>query len=194
MLNQFAQTITSFLLSEKVINESEKEIYLYGTEQVLVNGITFLAVGVIASITGIWIETIFFMIGLIPIRIKAGGFHASTPIRCNLLTFTVYITNMILIVQIRHFINMRIIYVLAGFVFSSIYVFAPVDHKNMKLENENRDRAKNQSRIVGIIVTVSSIGLTLVNLEIATSIIMGAVTASVSLIIGSIIGNCETNN
>jgi len=37
------------------------------------------------------------MIGMLPIRAVAGGYHASTPFNCNVLTIAVFVLNMFII-------------------------------------------------------------------------------------------------
>jgi len=97
MIKQFANMITYFLIQEEIIRGDDAEIYRYGTEQILINLMTFSVIGVFATIAEMWIETLFFFVGLIPIRMVAGGYHATTPRRCNALTFLVYDVNMIFI-------------------------------------------------------------------------------------------------
>ena len=60
MMRQFASTITSFLIQENIIPEDDAEIYRYGTEQIFINLATFSVIGILAEMTGIWIETVFF--------------------------------------------------------------------------------------------------------------------------------------
>ncbi len=189
MINQFADTITSFLLQEKVIKEEEQDIYQYGTEQILINLTTFIAIGTIASIVNMWGETFFFLVGMIPIRTIAGGFHANTPRRCNMLTFSVYVLNMFMISFLKNCMTFQVMVILTCVIQFGIFKYAPVEHKNRVLGREECLKVRIQSRIIGITLSIMCIIIAViftVNNFMTISTMMGATTASMSLVIGSI--------
>lgn len=78
-------------ISEKIVNNMEKQnviqtdhrsIYKYGINQILnmlLNILTFFMIGLISKMLT---ETVIFTAAYIPMRIYAGGYHASTPKRC----------------------------------------------------------------------------------------------------------------
>ena len=196
MIKQFAGTITSFLIHENIINEDDYEIYNYGTEQILINLATLLVVSIIATITNSWVETIFFLIGMVPIRAVAGGFHANTQMRCNVLTVFVFILNISIINLLKNYINFYLLLALLSFILFSIIKYAPVDHKNMELKEEEFISSKRKSRIIGITIYCVCISLALAfnsNNLFIISTTMGALTASISLIIGSMMQGGERN-
>jgi accessory gene regulator B len=196
MVKQFARNITSFLIRENIIRDEDVEIYQYGTEQIMINLITFVVIGIVATIIGGWIETIFFLAGMVPIRAAAGGFHASTQQRCNILTLTVYILNVIVIELIMGYMSKIIVIILCGIIILSLFKFAPVDHKNRELVNQDYLNAKNRSKMIGIILSGYCIGVSMLgrpNNVIVISTMMGALTASISLIIGSVKRGGERN-
>jgi accessory gene regulator B len=78
MIKQLAISIASFLVRENIIDKDDADIYSFGAEQILINLTTFLTVAIISSVFDIWLEAIFFFIGLMPIRLVAGGYHAKT--------------------------------------------------------------------------------------------------------------------
>jgi accessory gene regulator B len=196
MVKQLAGSITSFLIRENIIRDEDAEIYQYGTEQIMINLITFVAIGTVATIIGGWIETIFILVGMVPIRATAGGFHASTQLRCNILTLTVYILNVIVIELIRGYMSKTIVIILCGIILLSLFELAPVDHKNRELKNQDYLNAKRSSRMIGIIQSGFCIGVSMLgrpNNVIVISTMMGALTASISLIIGSVKRGGERN-
>jgi len=194
-MRQFAKTITSFLMQENIIPKDEVDIYRYGTEQILINLMTFIVIGILATITGTWIETIFFFAGLIPIRMIAGGYHSKTPQRCNVLTIFVYVVNIILISLMKSHITYPLMYTINMIIMVMIFRVAPVDHKNRVLAGLELSKAKKSSRIACVVIVgfcVVSLVLFGLNNCILISTMMGAFTASVSLFIGSIVrgGRC----
>lgn len=188
MVKQLSNNITSFLVHENIIKSDEVEIYRYGIKQLLINGITIITVCIIATIIQKWIETVFFFVGLMPIRAVAGGYHASTPGRCNLLSLSVYLSSIVMI----DFLSENASFWLYGFVSTiillSIYIFAPVDHVNRKLTEDECRKCKKLSMGMATIIIISIMTSTIAfNAKslVATGTLMGALIASVSIIIGN---------
>jgi len=146
--------------------------------------------------TNSWIHTFFWLCGMLPIRATAGGFHASSPIKCNLLTISVFILNIVTINLLKNYMTIYLFLFLLGMTLFSILQFAPVDHKNKVLEEEEFIIAKRKSYISGIIMVGLCMMLALYvgrGSIITISIMMGVFTASISLIIGSIKRGGEKN-
>jgi len=196
MIKQFAGTITSFLVHDNIIDEEDREIYQYGTEQILINFSTLAVICIIAFSTNSWVQTFFWLCGMLPIRAVAGGYHASTPVKCNLLTISVFISNMAIINIIKSYMTIYLFLFFLCLIHFSIIQFAPVDHKNKVLEEKELIIARRKSRIIGVfIVGLCSILALIVGIRniITISTVIGAIAASVSLIIGSIKRGGEKN-
>lgn len=196
MIKQLANYIASFLIRENIIEKDDADIYSYGAEQMMINVFTFVTVGLLALIFDIWQEVIFFFFGLMPIRLVAGGYHAKTPQKCNALSMVVFAVNMLLINLLGPYLTGAIISGICILILLIIFYYAPIDHKNLVLENEAYIRAKNQIRFIVIILIGFCIGMAWLqepNRMISISTMMGALTASISLIIGHIIRGGERN-
>ena len=196
MIKQLADSIASFLVHENVIENNDVDIYSYGAEQVLINFTTFLTVAIISSVFDIWVEAILFFIGLMPIRLVAGGYHANTPQRCNVLSLFVFIVNMLFIDLLEMFMTKEIVLAICFLILRMVFSYAPVDHKNRVLEAEDYIQAKRYSRYIVLVLVGICIGMAWVfenNLIIPLSIIMGALTASISLVLGHNIRKGEKN-
>jgi accessory gene regulator protein AgrB len=79
--------------------------------------------------------------------------------------------------------------ILLIFIFFSIYKYAPVDHINKVLEVDELLISKKKSRIIATMIFGTCIGLSMVigpKHIIVVGTMMGALTASISLIIGSV--------
>lgn len=87
MLNKIAKWMIFFC----EIDVEEQEVMEYGLVQGLYSifgiGIVLL-IGIILKIT---IESVFFLATLIPLRMYAGGYHASTRTRCAIVSLTLMI-------------------------------------------------------------------------------------------------------
>ncbi len=196
MIKRFAGTITSFLVNDNIIDEDEQEIYQYGIEQILINISMLVVIFLIAYITNSWTHTILWLCGMLPIRGISGGYHASSPIKCSFLTVLVFIINIVMINLLKNYMSIYIFLFFLVLILFSVFRFAPVDHKNKELVWEAYLIAKKKSYIAGIVIVGLCLILALIfgiKSIITISNMMGAVTASISLIIGGIMRGGERN-
>ena len=196
MIKKIAFDITSFLVEEKIIGDDDKEIYQYGTEQILINSFTLVVIGIISVIMFSWVQALFWMIGMLPIRALAGGYHASTPFNCNVLTIAVFVLNMFIIDILMNHITLVSSILILLLINLSLVFFAPVDHRNKVLDESETVIAKKKSQEIGIAVSITCAVLIYIlgakNIY-SISIILGALTATISLIIGSLKSGGEKN-
>lgn len=189
MIKQFSGTIASFLLKENIIEQDDIEIYQFGIGQIIRNLIVILVISLIASIFKLWQETIFMMASFIIIRKYAGGYHADTLIRCNAITYIVYVTNMLLIQCFKGKLNIEWFVIIGLCSVLIVFVFAPVDHKNFTISDALMKKLKWKSRIVVTLIVTGNISITYISGKIDVillSAMMGVVTASISIIIGNL--------
>lgn len=189
MIRQFAGAITSFLLNEKIIEQEDYDVYRYGTEQILINLFMILGIVVTSGITGWWLESLFFFVGIVPIRTTSGGYHASTPYKCSLMTIMVYIGSLLVIDVLKNKMTLMIFIMMLAFIGLSVLEIGPVDNKNRRLtEGEYIFNRRGSNIAVFFIVMICILQLAVLGLQsnVLVSTLMGAVTATTSLIIGSI--------
>jgi len=195
MIKQFAGTITSFLLNENIIENEEQEIYQFGTERILKNLITIFLIGIIVTIFEAWVESLFIAIGFMPLRRSAGGYHAETLLQCNILTYLIFVLNIIIIRAVIDNISIQVYMLICFITILFIFQFAPVDHKNFVFSNKRTMRAKKVARIIVLILVTTSSSFVYIQGKInllSLSAMMGAFTASFSIFIGSIKRKGET--
>ncbi len=86
MINNLSARLTDKLLSKGSITEDERELYIYGLFM-LISQLLYL---VLACIFGLlfqcFIESIAFYVAFQVIRRYAGGYHAATETRCEILS------------------------------------------------------------------------------------------------------------
>lgn len=188
MFKKFAYNITSFLIEESIINDEDREIYHFGTEQVLLNCSILVLIGIIAFSIDLGIQTFFWLSGMLPIRAVAGGYHASTQNKCNILTLTVYVINMFVIGLIADYMTTGLTILIFSIILMCLVFLAPVDHKNKVLDENETLIAKIKSRVIGLALFAFSMLMIFIfgskNIY-SISITIGALTATISLVIGS---------
>ena len=86
MINNLSKYLTEKLLSKGSISENEHELYVYGFFMLLSQLMFFIFTSVLGLILGCFIESIIFYIAFQFIRRYAGGYHASTETRCEIMS------------------------------------------------------------------------------------------------------------
>jgi len=82
MIAQMSKKIALFFISNRIINEEDKEVYEYSLELLLSAVLNFSAVIILAVCTGKIMEASLFVLGFVPLRTLAGGYHAKNHFRC----------------------------------------------------------------------------------------------------------------
>lgn len=148
------------MVESEVIQEEDKEMYLYGLNQggIIIQNI-FITV-IIGSIFGNLIATCVFLIVYIPLRSFAGGYHAATPKKCF-----VYSIFLILVIQLYFWYFFEVMYqwiypvmLICSFI---IYIYSPMPSSNKPLSVKEKYYYK---KVVARILI--SAGLVLLFLEL----------------------------
>lgn len=84
------QRFVNYLIDQQVITPDEADVQIFAlttlSQMVMAHGAIFI----LAAIFGVFVETILFELIFMPMRSYAGGFHASTPGRCFVLSLAVW--------------------------------------------------------------------------------------------------------
>ena len=135
MFERISAIIADRLENKGVIQMEAKEVCAYGIRQIfstILNAGTMLLIGVFMHMT---IEAILFTIAYIPIRIFAGGYHASTPQRC--WAFSAVMLFMVLWI-VKYTPEKYLWYLTALSLIASIAIFllSPVEDQNKPLDEK----------------------------------------------------------
>ena len=131
-MNAIVERILKYWLYIGTINEEDKEIYRYGLEHMilqLLNGITVLVIGICFCS---FIETLIFSLAFVMLRKYTGGYHATTRLRCYVISTLSTILCIWLIKNFSVWHNAYwVIYLCVGLV---ICMYSPVGTKNKPLD------------------------------------------------------------
>lgn len=127
MIDKFAEFIVQKLICNCEIEKDEQNLYHYALF-ILISKILFftftLALGLLLNAA---IESLIFFIAFIALRQYAGGFHAKTETRCEVLSFC-SLFGCILIIKLAKIYDMLIPMLCTALFFSAIiFIFAPID-------------------------------------------------------------------
>lgn len=86
MINNLAKRFADRLLENGSIPEDEQELYIYGLFMLLSSLMYLILACFLGCILGCVLESIIFYVAFQFIRRYAGGYHASTEMRCEILS------------------------------------------------------------------------------------------------------------
>ena len=138
--------IVSFLMRNEAIEAEDQDVYEYGLYVILTDVMDIVATTIIAILLHIVPQTILYHVAFIPLRRTAGGYHASTPMRCFCLSITTWLLAMWLIGMTAQFTLISV--VLAGISCFIVWRFAPVEHENNPLTEDEVVSMRKRSRIL----------------------------------------------
>ena len=183
MIARLAKNISSFFVTNNIIKSEDKEVYDYSLEIMLSTILNGLVVLLIAILTRSFLLSIVYLVGFLPLRGMAGGYHAKTHFRCMLVLLFTYSAFLLVIKFIP---QNAVVYSLAVSVLLSfllIFILAPVEDKNKPLSEKEVKKLKKKSRVAVAVYTVAIvvIFLLLPNKLYALALSLGVLSVALSL-------------
>lgn len=152
MYQKVAKKITSFFIDNKIINDSEREIYEYSYEVIISQTVYIIIMILVSLIFGAVFESLAFFIGFFICRKLSGGYHASTYTKCHIL----FSINQIVFLLLLRFIKTEYFGLISTIliIISVIIIFAvaPIDHPNKPFNEQKFLKYKKQSRFFATIL------------------------------------------
>ncbi|ROR29125.1 accessory gene regulator B [Mobilisporobacter senegalensis] len=157
MISDLSVKVTDVLLSNRIIEKQDEDIYKYGLELLMSTVINLTCIIFIGCMFGKFIQTTIFILEYCFIRRYAGGYHADTHGRC-IAAFSILYFLMLGITEMFHINEANLILILASIV-SNIIVFqlSPVADQNKPLEDHEIKRNSLMSKRLVIISLVINI-------------------------------------
>lgn len=127
MIDNLSKKLTARLLKKGVINDEEQELYIYALF-ILISSLMYLVlVGILGLILNCFFESIIFFIAFQFIRKYAGGYHASTETRCEIMSTLSMIASVVIIKLAKAYDFKTILLCVAVAAALLITVFCPLD-------------------------------------------------------------------
>lgn len=185
-MNSISSCIAKFLGEEGVIDKNKVDICRYGLEVFASSTIMLLCILLIAIFAGNFLETIFFFMAFIPLRIYAGGYHANTKFRCFLTSLVVYFLFTFLLYIIPHEIYTTVCLGEIFFTLAVILLFSPVIHINKNVTKKEILHYRKKSIYICIIEIICIFSLILIfkNNHVALSLSLGQFSESMAVVAG----------
>ena len=149
-MNKIIDRASEYLVAQRVIHPKDTAIYRYGMEMMFLTIAEVASILLIAAFVGNFFETFLYFLAFIPLRLFAGGYHATTRLRCYLLSLAVYgvFSFCLVLVPVRWLGKMSLGAALLSFI--SIYIWAPVIHKNKSVSAQDISSYRKISRFIAL--------------------------------------------
>jgi accessory gene regulator B len=184
--------MASKFIAMGVIKEEDRAIYDYSFQLLLSDALNITALVLLSFIIGKVFETMLYMISFIYLRSIAGGYHASSHLKCfltMLFAYTAFLMTLFLL-PLRYHLLVTIV----SFILSIVIVFilAPVGHVNKPLNTKERLSLAKKSRLTIILSAIITISLQSLFIETWPGLSVGLSMFSVSVsMIAAYLGSRE---
>jgi accessory gene regulator B len=186
MFEKLSCKIADKLEESETISDSNRELYEYGLRQMFTTLLNILTTLIIGFAMGMIIQSIVFTLAYIPIRIYAGGFHASTPQRCWAISAVMLIAALCFVKYLpeAYYTPLYAISIIACII---IMILSPVEDLNKPLDEKEKTVYKRRAIIITVIEAAIAVVLCLLNaydIMITTETVW--IVLSIMLIIGKL--------
>lgn len=159
MIHNISRSLAKRWAARGVIKESDVELYQYGLELIISTGVNiFIMIG-ISTAFGRPFIVVPYLLGFIPLRLFAGGYHAKSHLFCVLFNTAVYSVSCLIALNIEESTAILASVIESCVSFALVFLFAPVPAKNKPLSIEEKKRNRRISLALTGIFLVLCIAL-----------------------------------
>lgn len=148
MFSNWAEDIVFILIKNKIISIDERDVYLYGTEVVLLNICLLIIISTVSFAFDAVLHLVAFVIVFIPLRSFAGGYHAKTSELCMVLSTVIYTISLFAVKILPMFDNLILSGIVVLILCLIVLFLAPQTSMNNELSNRQFRRNKYIVRIL----------------------------------------------
>ena len=185
MISTLSEKIVCRLIDTSIINNTEKELYVYGFFMLLSQILYFFHTLMFGILLSIVLQSVVFYVAFQFIRTSAGGIHASSELKCEVAT-TVSLLLCLGFIKICGLYNIKIIILIITMVAAAfIFILCPLDTSEKPLNKKEKIYFRKKSWII-LLMILTIIGVSSC-LEINTLIYpcsMSLILESILLILG----------
>lgn len=187
MISKLSDLITQSLLKRKVISDDEQELYDYGLFM-MISYVVFFVISMLFGIAlNIPFSSILFYISFCLVRNFAGGIHANSEIKCDIITtMSIFISEILIKIFIDYcLVSLAFVMLIISSV--CLCVFKPVTTSQKKISQQEKLHFHKKVialTVLALIISTMSMILGIYSITIAFSI--GLSLASILLIFGKV--------
>lgn len=154
MISKLSSGIVKVLIRQSVVDKENEELYDYGFFILLSQILYFIIALLIGILLNVIPHSIIFYIAFSFVRRYAGGYHASTEIRCEIST-AISIIACISIIKLSQFYDFNIILLIISAISAiCIFVLCPLDTPEKPLSEKEFKYFRKISWLILLIITI----------------------------------------
>lgn len=152
MINNLSVRLTKILLDKGSITEDERDLYIYGFFMLLSQLVYFILACIFGLLFQCFFKSVIFYIAFQFIRRYAGGYHAATETRCEILS-SLSILGSMGIVKLSESYDFQLALLLITLVSAvCIFVLCPLDTPEKPLTKKEFQYFRKISRIILLVI------------------------------------------
>lgn len=179
-MNKLMNKYLNYMYKNGNILQEEMEIYKFGLECMILKVIHIASYVFIAIMMSEIFELFFILSALIPLRKRAGGYHAKTEAGCYIISCAAVYLGLLFHKLVCNNNIYMMSWIISSFV---IFLFAPVDNANKRMNCDEKDYYKKETRTIVLFIGTIVVLSWLIRVEIvAEMLIIGMILVASSLL------------
>lgn len=155
MINKISKILTKKLIVNGTITEEEQELYIYGFFMLLSQLMYLILAGIFGLIFECVFESFIFYIAFQFIRRYAGGYHASTETKCEILS-TLSILACIVVIRLSKTYDIQTVLLIISIASAvCIFSFCPLDTPEKPLSDKEFKYFRKVSWLILLVILVA---------------------------------------
>lgn len=192
MFDRLKSGLVDNMVKSGVIQEEDAELYCYGFDTLKAYlCATAVTLGIGGIMHSFW-ESIIFLIAFKTLRTTAGGYHASSYLRCFFSSGIVLILALG-VIKYAKYIPVWLIISLIVLNILTVFLFAPLPDDNKPINEKEQKYHKKKSRILNIVESVISLVLLPFQKTFSVTILMACVTVTFLLVAWVVLRKLKLN-
>lgn len=180
-------SLTDRMITAGVVKEEDRDVYQYSIEVVAALIVNIVSACALFVVFGRLSEGLIFFAVFFPLRTYSGGYHASTHLKCYLLSMAI----MLIVICCLSIISQSSYYMLSAvlgfFSTLTIFMFSPVEDKNRPLDEKEVKVYRKISLRVLAVEGLALILLLISHMEFYALVVsLGLAVTAVSVIIAEL--------
>lgn len=181
-MEKISKKITKWMLAKQVITRDDEEVYVYGVFQLLMSMLNTVSILMLAVIFHKILAVCCYIICFSMLRKYVGGYHAKSVKGCYLMT--VGSTALMLWVICFNKIPMAVIFTFWMLCGVFVFLFAPVENRNKKLDEVERVVYRKKALVIWMLESVVLWGIYgLKFFDVTEGIVFGNILIVISMFV-----------
>lgn len=157
MISKLSEQLAKKLLKNSSVSEEERELYIYGFFMLLSHLMYLILASFFGLILGCFAESVVFYIAFQFIRRYAGGYHASTETRCEIMS-ALSILLCISVIRLSKAVDLQAVLLAVTAVSAlSIFILCPLDTPEKPLSDKELKYFRKISWLILLVISAAVI-------------------------------------